>query len=406
VKTHLNDLAIAGGSPGFGQALHVGRPNIGDRRRLLERIDELLDRGWLTNNGPYVQEFERRISDALGVKHCIAMCNATVALQVAIRALGLEGEVIIPSFTFVATAHALQWQKIVPVFCDIDPKTHNIDPHHVETMITSRTTGLIGVHLWGRPCDINQLSEIAKRNHLRLLFDAAHAFGSSYKGTMIGNFGDAEIFSFHATKFLNTFEGGAVATNNDELAARIRLMKNFGFSGVDDLACLGTNAKMSEVSAVMGLTGLESLNDFISVNRRNYKQYQRELASVPGVKMLSFDENEQSNYQYIVVEIDERVAHLSRDQLLNVLSAENVMAQRYFYPGCHRMEPYRSDSPHAGSRLLETEELVKRVLQLPTGTAVGAEAISTIGQIIRTAVAHGEDVRARMKARGSSESVR
>jgi len=398
MKQEVDELAIFGGSPAFAEKLHVGRPNIGNRERLLARINDLLDRRWLTNDGPYVQQLEKELADFLGVKHCIAMCNATVALEITIRAAGLSGEVIIPSFTFIATAHALQWQKITPVFCDIDPRDHMIYPRRVEELITPRTSGIIGVHLWGQPCDTDALAEIANRHKLRLMFDAAHGLACSHNGRMLGSFGDAEVFSFHATKFFNTFEGGAVTTNDDELAARIRLMKNFGFSGYDNVIYIGINGKMSELSAVMGLTGLESLDDFVSVNRRNYQQYQTEMASVPGVKMLSFDEREQSNYQYIVLEIDESITGVSRDQLLKILWAENVIARRYFYPGCHRMEPYRSYFPQARLLLPETEKLVKRVLVLPTGTAVRVEQIAAIGQVMRLVVSHGEKVSGRLSS--------
>jgi len=258
MKTQIEDLAIWGNSSAFAKPLYVGRPNIGDRARLHERIDDMLDRRWLTNDGIYVQEFERRVADMLGVRHCIAMCNGTVALEIAIRATGLKGEVIVPSFTFIATAHALQWQEITPVFCDIDLETGNIDPARVEELITPRTTGIIGVHLWGRPCKIEALEEIAQRHGLVLLFDAAHAFACSHRGEMIGRFGNAEVFSFHATKFINAFEGGAVATNDDDLAGNIRLMKNFGFAGFDNVIYIGTNGKMTEVCAAMGLTSIES----------------------------------------------------------------------------------------------------------------------------------------------------
>jgi dTDP-4-amino-4,6-dideoxygalactose transaminase len=397
MKTRLPDLAILGGVPAFAEKLHVGRPNIGNRQRLLERINDLLDRRWLSNSGPYVQEFERRIADMIGVKHCVAMCNATIALEIVIRAAGLEGEVILPSMTFIATAHALQWQEITPVFCDIDPESHNIDPRRIEEMITPRTTGIIGVHLWGHPCDVDSLAEIAQRRDLKLLYDAAHAFGCSYQGRMIGNFGDAEVFSFHATKFLNTFEGGAVVTNNDDLAAKVRLMKNFGFAGYDNVIYIGTNGKMNEVSAAMGLTSLESLDELIAVNYRNYKQYQHKLAGIPGVRLVTYTETEKCNYQYIILEIDEAVTQVSRDQLMDILWAENILARRYFYPGCHRMEPYRSYSPHAGLLLPHTERLVMRVLSLPTGTAVGENEISQICQIIKLIVENGSQVCQRVK---------
>ena len=214
MKSQLEELAIFEGVPAFNKTLHVGQPNIGNRAQLLERINDILDRRWLTNDGPYVQEFERKIAKLVGVKHCLAICNATVALEIAVRAAGLSGEVIVPSMTFIATAHCLQWQEITPVFCDIDPKTHNIDPAKIERLITPRTSGILGVHLWGRACNIEALSEISRQYGLKLLFDAAHAFGCGYQGKMIGGFGNAEIFSFHATKFFNTLEGGAVVTND------------------------------------------------------------------------------------------------------------------------------------------------------------------------------------------------
>jgi dTDP-4-amino-4,6-dideoxygalactose transaminase len=395
-KTRLEDLAILGGPPAFDEKLHVGRPNIGDRRRLLERINEILDRRWLTNSGPYVEEFELQVSKMVGTRHCIATCNGTVALEIAIRAAGLSGEVIVPSFTFIATAHALQWLGITPIFCDVDPRTHNIDPRRVEQAITPRTTGILGVHLWGRPCDTEVLGEIARRQDLRLLFDAAHAFGCSYRGQMIGNFGNAEVFSFHATKIVNSFEGGAVVTNDDELAAKARLMRNFGFAGYDNVTHLGTNGKMSEVAAAMGLTSLESLEEFTAATYQNYKRYQQQLADIPGINLVAFGEADKYNYHYIIVEVDEVATKITRDDLQRILWAENVLARRYFYPGCHRMEPYISSSPDTGPLLPETERLVMRVLCLPTGTAVGPDEIDKICHILKVATTHGDAVRKKL----------
>jgi dTDP-4-amino-4,6-dideoxygalactose transaminase len=388
----ISKLAVLGGTPAFTEKLHVGRPNIGARARLLERFNQVLDSRWLTNDGSFVKEFEQRIADLVGVKHCVAMCNGTVALEIAIRALGMEGEVIVPSFTFIATAHALQWQGITPVFCDIDPHTHTLDPVKVAQAITPRTTGIIGVHVWGYTCDIEALTEIAARHNLKLIFDAAHAFACSYKGRMIGSFGAAEVLSFHATKFFNTLEGGAVVTNDDELAEKLRLMRNFGFTDYDQVSYLGTNGKMSEISAAMGLTSLESLDEFIAVNHRNYLRYREELRDVPGARVLTYDESEKCNYQYIVLELDETLAQLvSRDELLRILSAENVMARRYFYPGCHRMEPYRSNLP--GLPLPETDRLAASVLCLPTGTAVTESDIKIICQLLKLIIENAGEVR-------------
>ena len=396
MKSDPEDLAIFGGEPAFNSQLHVGRPDIPDRGRLMERVNDMLDRQRVTNDGPYVREFERRIADTLGIKHAIALCNGTVALELAIRAAGLTGEVIVPSYTFVATAHALQWQGITPVFCDIDATTGNINPSVVERLLTPRTTGLIGVHLWGRPCPVDQLSEIAERHRLALMFDAAHAFGCSYKGRLLGGFGLAEVFSFHATKLLQSFEGGAVTTNDDRLASTIRLMRNFGFAGYDNVICLGTNGKMPEVCAAMGLTSLESLTERIAINKRNYQAYRKHLAGLKGLSLIEYDETERCNFQYVVVSVDEAAAGLDRDDLIRVLHAENVLARRYFYPGVHRMQPYKACFPDAGARLPETERLAGRVLVLPTGMSVGESDIHDICSVFQLAVGNAERVRERM----------
>ena len=392
-KQKISDLAIFGGKPAFSDTLHVGRPNIGNREGLLERINDILDRRWLTNRGLYVREFEQRIADFLGVRHCIAMCNGTVALEIAVRALGMKNEVIVPSFTFIATAHCLQWQEITPVFCDINAETYTIDPASLERLITPRTTGIIGVHLWGRSCDVEGLESIARKHNLSLLFDASHAFGCSHRGKLIGSLGDAEVFSFHATKFVNTFEGGAVTTNDDGLAKKMRLMKNFGFAGLDNVIYLGTNGKMNEVAAAMGLCSLESLEEFIDCNRRNYHAYREALTGIPGVRLRTYDEREANNFQYIVIEIDEDVAGISRDQFIVVLHKEHIRARRYFYPGCHLMEPYRSYYPNAGLLLPETEKLSQRMMSLPTGTAITTDDIKDICQLIEFIVEKSSQIK-------------
>jgi len=208
---------------------------------------------------------------------------------------------------------------------------------------------------------------------------------------MLGGFGDAEILSFHATKFVTASEGGAIVTNDDTIAGRARQMRNFGFRNADLVTSLGTNGKIGEFSAAMGITSLESIEHFTEVNRRNYFAYRRELHAIPGIKLLDYDHTEHCNYQYVVIEIDEP-AKLSRNQLLRVLLAEGVIARRYFYPGCHRMEPYRSNSAVANTHLPVTEHVAARVLQLPTGTSVDEAAIAVIAAIIRTSVEHASDV--------------
>lgn len=376
------DLALNGAPPAFADVLHVGRPNIGDREHFVRLAGEMFDRRWLSNNGPLVQQFEQRVADYHGVKHCVAMCNGTIALEIAIRALGMSGEVIIPSYTFVATAHALHWQGLTPVFADIDPETHNLDPEAVRRMITSRTTGIIGVHLWGRPAPVEELETIADEHGLQLMFDAAHAFGCSHGGRMIGNFGRAEVLSFHATKFFNTFEGGAVVTNEDELADTIRLMRNFGFAGFDNVVHPGTNGKMVEVCAAMGLTNLECISAVIEANQRNYVAYKEALADVASVRLLGFDPRQKNNFQYVVLEVTEGGAE-RRDAILAALHAENVLARKYFWPGCHRMKPYRDLFPNAGVLLGHTQAVADRVVVLPSGTTLPHGAAELISDVIR-----------------------
>lgn len=398
-------LAVFGGTPVFPRPLHVGIPNIGDKQRLFARIEDILNRRVLTNRGPMVTEFEERIADYVGVRHCISMSNGTVALEIAARALGLANEVITPSMTFVATAHALQWQQITPVFCDIRPGGHHMDPARIKDFVTPRTTGVLPVNLWGRPCDIDTTLSVAGSYDLPVVFDSAHAFGCSYRGKMIGGFGNAEIFSFHATKFLNSFEGGAVVTNDGELAEKVRLMQNFGFEGRERVGHVGTNGKMTEVEAAMGLTSLEAIDQFVEHNRQNYQAYKEGLQGIAGVELIDYDERERCNFQYIVIEIDERITSVTCDDLLEVISAENVDARRYFYPGCHRMEPYRSYFPNAGMLLGNTEKLLSRVLTLPTGTAVSVEDISKITALIARVVDSGHAVSLRLRARSGNHQT-
>ena len=382
------DLAINGAPPAFEEMLHVGRPNMGDRAAFMRHVEDIFERRWLSNDGPLVQEFEQKIAEHLGVKHCVAMCNGTIALEIAIRALGLEGEVIVPAYTFVATAHALQWQGITPVFADIDPATHALDPAAVRKMITPRTSGIIGVHLWGRGAPVAALQEIADEHGLKLMFDAAHAFSCTYGGRKIGGFGACEVLSFHATKFFNSFEGGAVVTDDDELARTMRLMRNFGFSGLDQVSYPGTNGKMIEIAAAMGLVNLASVDDVIAANRANYRAYQAALAGIPGVRLLAYDEAERNNYQYVIMEVDP-ACPVPRDVLVDTLRAENILARRYFWPGCHKMEPYRSLFPHAGLLLPATEAVAAGVIVLPTGQTMDAQKITVVGQVIRTALQAG-----------------
>lgn len=380
-----NDLAINGAAPAFEKILHVGRPNIGSKEDFLKHVDKIFETRWLSNNGPMVQELENRIASYHQVKNCVVMCNGTVALEIAIRALELSGEVILPSYTFVATAHALYWQGITPVFADIDPVTHSLNIESVKKVITPKTSGIIGVHLWGRSANVEGLQEIAQSNNLKLMFDAAHAFGCSYNSKMIGNFGQLEVLSFHATKFFNTFEGGAVLTNDDELAEKMRLMRNFGFSGFDNVIYTGTNGKMMEIAAAMGLVNFEKIDEIISHNYANYLAYKEGLSGLPGISLFEFNKSEKNNYQYVVLEVDSDGA-ISRDELVDTLHAENILARKYFWPGCHNMQPYKKLFPNAALLLENTISVSEKVVVMPTGLAVDRTTINVICNVVRCLV--------------------
>jgi len=394
VLRSIDDLAVFGAAPLFDTPLLVGRPNIGDRATFLRHLEGALDRRWLSNFGQVVKEFEQRLADYLGVRHALTVCNATVGLEIAVRALGLSGEVIVPSFTFVATVHVLHWLGLQPVFVDIDPATHNLDLAAVRRAVTPKTSGIVGVHLWGRACDPEALESIAREHGVRLMFDAAHAFGCSHRGRMIGGFGSCEVFSFHATKFFNTFEGGVITTNHDAVASRLRLMSNFGFRGLDNTDCVGVNGKMNEACAAMGLANLDAVDRFVEANRANYGAYRRRLDGIPGLRCIAYDDSERCNYQYVIVEVDEAAFGLPRDILYRILHAENVMVRRYFYPGCHRMEPYRSGAAGPVPHLPHTEAVSERVLAFPTGTQVTLADVNGICDLLGFVRQHAAEVAA------------
>lgn len=360
--------------------LHVGLPNLPNNDVLYRALDDILASHRLTNNGPYVRKLEAAITETLGVKHAVAVCNATIGLQIVAKALGLTGEVIMPAWTFVATAHAMEWIGLKPIFCDVSA-SHSIMPSRIERLVNDNTSAILGVHLWGNPCLCRTLEFIARLHEVKLFFDAAHAFGCSYTGRRVGNFGDAEVFSLHATKCINSFEGGIITTNDDELADACRRMRNFGFVNFDDVQSFGTNGKMSEIHAAMGLAMLDQFSQVVDANKANFVLYVEYLESLPGIYILKPNAHEDHNYQYVVVEVDQAAAGVSRDAILAYLHENNVIARRYFYPGIHRLPMY------VPSRALPmTERLAERVLVLPTGPSVSGNDIERVCSLIKEAL--------------------
>lgn len=395
MKSSWQELAIMGGPPEFDKPLLVGRPNLGDQEQFFDRMKRIFSSRELSNNGPFVREFEERVARLTGVRNCIATCNATLGLELTVRALGMTGSVIVPSFTFIATAHVLERNGVTPLFCDVDPDTHIVDPDAIEALIRPDTSGILGVHLWGTACPVDTLEALAKKHGLRLLFDAAHAFGSTYQRKMVGGFGDAEVFSFHATKAINCFEGGAIVTNDDLLAARLREMINFGIAADARVARLGINAKMSEPCAAMGITSLEAMSEIFAHNRSNHLAYRAGLEGIAGLRVLGCPDGEDSAFQFAVVEVDADSYGWTRDALVHLLELENVMARRYFSPGCHRCEPYCSRPDAPTFALPITDQISSKVLCLPTGTSVSPEDIARICRIMALAASTAPETETR-----------
>lgn len=398
MKKNISDLAVLGGSPLFEQPVCVGRPNLCSRGKMHAALDEIFDRRWLTNNGPVLQRFEKALQAYLGVRHCVAVCNATIGLQLVYRALGIRrtgGNAVMPSFTFVATAHALAWEGGTPRFCDADSETHLLNPIDMESRIDSGTSMLVGVHTWGQPCHVEALEALAKKKNLPLVFDAAHAFSNASGSKKIGGFGDAEVFSFHATKFLNTFEGGVITTNNDALADELRSMRNFGFSGYDQVSALGTNGKMSEISAAMGLCMLEEIDSLLDVNRRNYSAYHDAFRSSDDFRLLQIDAPETQNCQYIVGTVARELPVFTRDLLVEVLWKENILARKYFHPGVHQAAPYAAQPLNL--LLPGTEDLCRRVVVLPTGTAIEPGDIEKIADCVRIVLENADEIKCQLE---------
>lgn len=369
------------GKPELAQPLHLTRPFCADRNRYFSLLDDMLDANWFTNDGPLVQELERRLATYLGVRYCILTANGTLGLQLVASALGLRGEVIMPSFTFVATAHALRWQGLRPVFCDIDLDSWNLDVENCRSLITPATSAILGVHCWGIPCDTERLAAIAAEHGLRLVFDAAHAFACGRTDGLVGGFGDAEVFSFHATKSFHTGEGGAVTTNDGDLAGRLREIRNFGFTGFDRVEHLGLNAKLPESSAALGLANLDGIEATLAASQAVHEQYAAELDGVTGIELVPYP-LARHNHHYVVVRMDSTVGW-NRDEVMRFLHHHNVLARRYFYPGCHRMEPYRSEEPdHTG--LPNTERAIQEVLVLPGGAGIMPEEVRAVTRLLRS----------------------
>lgn len=392
--TAADRLAILGGAPQFAQKLHVAQVNLPPWDRVEAAFKGIFARRFFANHGPLVRELDETFARVIGVPHAISVTNGTVGLMLLARTLEVRGEVIVPSFTFPATVQSLSWAGLDPVFCDVDPHTHNLAVETVAPLVGPRTVAILGVHAWGRGADPLRLEVFARERGLKLIYDACHGIGCSYAGRAIGGFGAAEVFSFHATKIVNGAEGGCITTADDELAARLRTARSFHpsetFADVD----VRFNAKMSEAQAAFALLSLVELEQNRVANRARFDAYRAGLAGLPGLELLKYGADDANNYQYVVIEVDEARLGLGRDRLLDALMAENVICRRHFFPGVHRMDAYAQLASARPDALPGTEYLCRRVLQLPTGQAVSVGHVEKICLLIRRIIEQREAVAA------------
>lgn len=377
-----NDFALLGGTASFIKLLPVGQLYFPSWDRYEVAMRGVFERHYYTNHGPLVQQLEERLQNYLGVKHAICVTNATIGLIMAAEALELSGKVVMPSFTFIASAQSLSWTGIEPVFCDVDPITHQIDIDKLELLIDEHVTGIMGVNLWGGACDVVELENYALARNLRLYFDSAHAFGCVVDTTKVANFGSIEVFSFHATKILNATEGGCVCTNDDIFASRIRNIRSSYGAGEPTSVVKTSNGRMSEAQAAIALMSLDDFPQNQQHNETLYRKYEERLKHIPGIKLVKPAGVSFSNYQYVVCEVNPDIFGLPRDSLITVLKAENVNARRYFYPGTHRCIEYRDILPSYIDSLPVTDYLCAACIQLPIGEMVDCNAVELICEII------------------------
>jgi len=380
----LNDdrtPAFAGGTPVLDQPFRFIQPTIPPLDDVLNIYRPAYAQGVLTN-ADIVRRFESATAERLGVHHCIAVSSCTSGLMLVLRSLDLAGEVIVPSFTFFASGHAIAWNGLTPVFADIDRESWTVDPADIERLITPRTSAILAVHMYGNPCSVDRLSEIAAKHGLKLIFDAAHAFGSRCGGRPIGQFGDAEVFSLSPTKLLVAGEGGIVATNDATLAHRIRAGRNYGDLGAYDPEVLGLNARMTEFNAALGLAGLTLVDLKLKRHNQIARAYTEMLSGVPGLSFQSIRDEDTHTYKDYSVLVDAAALGMSRDDLAIALRAENIETKKYFYPPLHRQVLYRDYYDSSRHNLKHTNTVSEGVLSLPVYESLSDEIVETIGHAI------------------------
>ncbi len=364
--------------------IYVTQPMLPPLDEFTEYLKKIWENKILTNNGPFHQQLEEELAKYLGVKYISLFSNGTLALVTALQALKVTGEVITTPFSFVATTHALWWNNIKPVFVDIEPQTFNIDPVKVEAAITSQTTAILPVHVYGNPCQVEQLQQIADTYGLKLIYDAAHAFGVKINGNSVLNFGDLSIMSFHATKVYHTFEGGAIICHDEATKTRIDNLKNFGFINETTVVAPGINAKMNEVQAAMGLLQLKHVDSAIQKRKQIATWYRKMLNDIPGVTVLNDLPSVEHGYSYFPILIDKEKYGFTRDEVYELLKRNNIYSRRYFYPLISQFPTYRGLQSSYAENLPIAEKIAKKVLCLPIFPDLPNDTVEFICSLINS----------------------
>lgn len=393
--------AILGGEPLFPKKIPIANPVLPSSAELLEGLDQILQSGSVTN-GPFTHAFEQAVSEQLNVKHAIAVSSATSGLMIAYRCLGLRGEVVVPSFTFMATVSAMIWAGLTPVFADVDLQTGNLNPAAAEAAITLETSAIVAVHNSGNPADIAALEAIATRHKVSMVFDAAHGFGSLWEGKTIGAQGDVQVFSLTPTKLVVAGEGGMVTTNDDQLAARLRIAREYGNRGDYNSEFAGINARLPEISALLGQHSLRHLNTAVTRRNEIATLYRQRLEQLPGIRFQLVRDGNRSSYKDFSITVDAAAFGLTRDELAAVLAAENIDTRKYYDPPVHRHHAYQAYAP-ADGLLPNTDFLAGAILNLPIWSHMNASIASNICLAIERAHAFSDAVRARLKQEGVKE---
>jgi dTDP-4-amino-4,6-dideoxygalactose transaminase len=366
----------------FEQPINVTQPYLPPIQDYCEGLKEIWDSKWLTNNGPVLQNFTKDLENYFTTDNICLFNNGTLALQLALQGMGITGEVITSPYTFVATTHALYWNKIRPVFVDIEPNFYTLDPEKVEAAITPWTTAILAVHVYGYPCNLNALSDIARRHNLKLIYDAAHAFGVSVANEPIAHYGDLSMFSFHSTKVFHSIEGGMLVFKDAGLKSTFDYLKNFGFKNELEVVMPGTNAKMNEMQALMGREVLKHFPTIVDKRARIYETYKKCLTPISGITLPpSLPKNVTHNYAYMPIEVDELEFGISRDKLYESLQNWNIYARRYFSPLVSDYACYQNIT--LGAPLTVAQKVSSRILTLPIFPDLDLESVKTICEIIK-----------------------